>query len=83
MEENCWRQVFGAKIGAKSARNERTGFFSRDSEGAFGMESATPQTPLNPSNPSNLANGSAIALVPKSRCSEPEFAPEIKDKVFF
>ena len=29
MEENCWRHVFGAKIGA---RNERTGFFSRDAE---------------------------------------------------
>ena len=26
-------------------RNERKSFFSRDSEGAFGMESATPQTP--------------------------------------
>ena len=41
------------------------------------MESA------NPSNPSNLANGSAMALVPKSRSSEPEFAPEMKEKVFF
>ena len=36
--EKLWRgQVFGARMGA---RKERTVFFNRDSEGAFGSESA-------------------------------------------
>ena len=43
--EKPWRgQVFGARL---CTRNEKT-VFSRDSEGAFGMESATPQTPQTP-----------------------------------
>ena len=38
--EKLWRRqvVFGARMGA---RKERKGFFYRDSEGAFGIESAT------------------------------------------
>ena len=55
MEENCWRQVFGAKIGAKSARNERTGFFL-GFRGSIWHGKCT-------SNPWNLANGSAILAV--------------------
>ena len=61
---------------------------------AWKVQPLKPLKPLklqtsNPSNPSNLANGSAIALVPigKSRggvrCSEPDFAQEMKEKFFF
>ena len=35
----------GDSEGAEFAQEMKESFFSRDSEGAFGMESATPQTP--------------------------------------